>query len=647
MISLRRNGFFKPSGIYNCYQRLLSSSGTQQQPLIQESKDPGRLEELKFLDLNDKIFKVPCKQSLISMMFMGQFDIRVLAYPEILKEDELRVSLNQMKNIKTHFARTKIESSGQDPLGSLGYNELWKQSATETCLVFEGIGASDYDSTALVNPDNIYETNPVLSLDYNLGIVRLMIHNCLVMPTIMESKNEQLKKRLLSDRKIAYCFTEKHSSLGVVTEFDWSAQAVRKDDNTWSVSGVKSYVLDDKYDDYMIFCRTTDYVQEGIKYPSGYEIPPCIIAFVVPKERLEIETFEEGGVVFQSIKFPDLLLTEEEHLLIPPTEDNNSVIHSKRALGQVAVSALLLGRMKTYFDTCSRILKQSRKEVQDDTIIQNFLFQFTRKVFSLESMVYLVAAMFDSFSERDMKLEGMATKIISNMYGKDMVRYLPEIAGNSNINVGAIDDYFGFWDGFLDGALYNHLIISLSGMRLVGPYLDEHVHKSNLMPFFTTYIFTDMKRRFFSQKNWRSKSDGQLNIDKFLDVDFHRLGMKLEDAITRLKWCSETNLKRSGADTPTKQFDLLRIGWMPIRLLEATANLSRGSRSTVGLLEGFDADTSFAQVNAGEIFKECEELYKDFYPDINVFDSARKTISRRNTKYGGYFAFSPLDKVHY
>lgn len=627
------------------WKRSLSSAAKALPNLSMTKSKATELEPIKSLDLKNKIYQIPSKQSLISMMFLGQFDIRLMAYPDILaKHEELRILLEQKDNLRQHFARTLIESIQGDTLLNYGFKDLWSMSATEGCLIFEGIGSSDYDSSALITAKEGYsKRDPVLALDFNIPIVKTIIHNYLSMSTIFESENESLKNRL-KNKKVAYCFTEKHASLGVVTEYDWSAQAKRRDANTWNITGSKSFVLDDKYDEYIIFCKTTDYEQE-MKYPEGYDIPPCIVAFVVPKERLEIESFSSGGITYQTLTFPDLLLTEEEHLLIRASEDNNVLIHSKRGLAQLAVSALMLGKMKSYYYNCVRILQDARQEVQNDKISQYFLMEFARKVFSLESTVYLISSMFDSFSGRDMKLEGMASKIIASKYAEQITQILPSIIGHSNVNMGSLDDYFAFWDGFLEGKLFNQLIIGLSGLRLIGPYVDENVHKGNLKAFFPKHIITEAIRGWKRKRG--SNEAEKLDLATYVGADFEQEASELESLITKLKWSSEFVLHKYGRHCVSQQMEVMRLGMIPVSLLEVVAGISRSTRSSSNTLEGFDADLLLTKLNYLEKTTEVKNSFKILSEMSNVDDKYRVAINRRNMKYGGYFAFSPLDKVHY
>jgi hypothetical protein len=408
--------------------------------------------------------------------------------------------------------------------------------------------------------------------------------------------------------------------------------------------------LDDKYDEYILFCQTNEYDQGEIQYREDQEIPPSIIAFVVPKERLEIETFIEGGITYQTVTFPELLLTEDEHLLIPASEKNNVVVHNKRALAQLMVSALMLGKMKSYFDNCVSSLHKSRQEVKDNAISQFFLMEFTKKIFGLESTLYLVSSMFDSYDGRDMKLEGIASKIIAEKHAEQVTKIIPNIVGHVNVNMGALDDYFGFWNGFLEGSHYNQLIVGLSGLRLIGPYANDDVHKVNLKPFFPRYVFREFYRSWMAStgKNELKK----LNLSRYVNGNFIREADDLESSVINLKWATETLLKTGGRNCVTHQMDIMRLGMMPVSLLEVTSCISRASRSNSNILEGFDADFILSKTRCREVLDDVKYNFSILQSRIDPMfsspeDKYRIAINRRNFKYGGYFAFSPLDKVHY
>lgn len=93
---------------------------------------------------------------------------------------------------------------------------------------------------------------------------------------------------------------------------------------------------------------------------------------------------------------------------------------------------------------------------------------------------------------------------------------------------------------------------------------------------------------------------------------------------------------------------MARTGQIAIEVFKMTSVMSRTSRSCSDKLAGCDVEFLVAKNIMFDSWMNVKKLVweTEFSPYVTN-DMRNQKIHSRNLKYGGYFAFSPLDRVHY
>ena len=159
-------------------------------------------------------------------------------------------------------------------------------------------------------------------------------------------------------------------------------------------------------------------------------------------------------------------------------------------------------------------------------------------------------------------------------------------------------------------------------------------------------VWTESWRRFLFRRG-KGPDDTKLNLSTYVNGDFTKEADSLEFYIQRLRWTVESVLGFYGRDSVSHQMHILRLGEIPVHLLAMTACMSRANRATNRMLEGLDADFLLSKLILQDSIETVQEIVSDALEKNLAQDQYRIDINRRNLKYGGYFAFSPLDKIHY
>ena len=647
--------------------------------------EPESMQVISSLNIVEKLDKQRLHGSLFKHMFMGELDKNFFSYPSVLEEEsEFKKIKTSREDIKRYFANVAV-NSGRDKINKdLGFNTLWHMSATEIITYFDAIGSSSYKTESGESGFHLMERNtgemvnipdnPVLSYDYNLMIIEMIIRNCLVMNTIKSADNHHLKGQMLNlmaanpDIKIAYGWSEKHHSLGATHYSDWISNAELSRDGThWTVSGEKNCILADDYQHYLLFCKTMNY-ETNVKYPEGYKRPPGLVAFLVPKEMLpSIEEYTENGVKYQRIKFNNLALDLYSHELLTPDKNGQKALNCK-SLGQLAVAAFMLGRIKDLWKTtCDNVFFLERSRYNDVHQVRRAIYDSLVKINALESLIYFNAGLFDAFDDlSEIHVESMITKSAATDMAHAVLDHLQTLYGPSKPLTTVYKDNINLWDGFLEGTIHNKILAGLHGLQLHGGHQNDYIHKINLTPFYPGIQFVDWWR---SRNVKADRPSLKLDLKKYLQLTFQFNAEDLELGLEKLRYCTENTLakfkkvsqdheKSSDGkqlilsdmiqDSPSAQLDIIRSSEIATQLMLQIAILARGNRVQDLKLEGVLNQSIISRkfcLDSIEVVKQISRQIIDS-PYAN-HDQKRNKIHKRNLKYGGYFAFSPLDKVLY
>lgn len=490
-------------------------------------------------------------------------------------------------------------------------------------------------------------------------LVQMMLQNlCGSASAMADNKKlgEQLKQIMLSGKKVGFAWCEKEAKLGSVAYNDWRSEASLNEDKTeWTLSGEKSHLRKDNYDYYLLFCRTKHYPEDDRPLHSlkPEDTNPGIVTFLVPRNLVQVideEPAENGAQAlfqYQRIRFDQLVLPREAHELFE-AEEYGALALSARAIGHLNSAALLLGMMKGLLKELYEHLRTNRLPVLDCELVEARLCDLTNHVYTVESMLYLSSAMYDCFkldSWPDMSLEANATKILAVEYARDFVNSVQSLFGAHMLQTAQFHDLINLLDSFLDTATHHRLMMALIGQHMVGQYKHENVQKLNLSPFYVSNLWKWMSK---NRKQRQDIPELELHLRGHVHPSLQDQADQLEYCAKRLEYAAELTLIRHTKRTASKQMDLYRLSRLACDLYAMTAVVSRASRAYTETLQNAETEVHTATVitqklwlNVREVVYELERS-GDRTPEVY-----HKEIHDKNLKFGGYFAYSPLDKVHY
>ncbi len=527
------------------------------------------IKPIKSLDLKKKIDKVIKYESFIGKLFLGEFDKDFLTFPILLKTRKEFLELSEQYQMLVQ-SWTKLRKDEQT-LDLLGLKQLYNLSVSEMIYVLEAIGASTQNKLSfgninanqrkllLSNNDSKYVTIPENalsndSLNTNKSIVEelipLIIHNSLSYYSVINSSNEKLKEFILKEKpKIGFAFCEPQENLGSLPYVQWESEAkLTNDIDSWVINGSKSRIFKDNYDYYLIFCRTSDFPEEMDEKNYKFEErkpEDGIVTLLVPKELLTIEDdgTDSYGLEYQKIKFNHLVLSREKHELLK-SEQSATLALNVKGCGQIASSAIVLGIVKQLLRNTYDLLINERIGLTECEIVQNILTDATRKVYAIESMLYLTAAMFDAFEPgADCGLEALTVKTLATDYAYDIIKDLRSIHGSRYLVSSTAHDLINVFDAFLDCSINNRMYLGLRGMKKQGSWRHDHIRKMRLGPLYPVYA---LKHYIGFAKNRRDNPRLDLDLCGYIHPNLKPAADWVEYCLKRLDYGSELLLMRFG-----------------------------------------------------------------------------------------------------
>ena len=443
----------------------------------------------------------------------------------------------------------KIEKT-DETLELLGYNSLYKLSISEMMFIFEAIGASTQKNF----PFGTKEDNEIRfekKMDKSLNIPRLstqlnipeaafqrfndnrltleilmplIIKNSLIYNSISQSSNQNLKNLLNSKHNIGFALCEpslKQSSNYIA----WNTVAKLSNNfESWIVSGEKNKIIYGNYSHYLLFCRT----EAELISTSG----SGVVGLIIPADQVEVKDdgMDYFGIKYQKIRFRDVQLSRESSEVIK-TQENIFQFLNIKGCGQLSLSAVILGLLKQLLKNTYAYLINEKIGLSKCELVQYKLYQVTSKIYSLESMIYMTAAMFDSF-EQGVNLEGesITVKTLATEYGFDVCHELRNIFGSRFPFSSTAIDLIHFFDSFLDTSLENRILI---GQNALHHYRENKLEGKSKSLIKAPIYFIKNQLRYKKLKN----NDEILTHDmtKYIHHNMHIACDWIESCINRLE----------------------------------------------------------------------------------------------------------------
>lgn len=540
--------------------------------------------KLPDLNLKSKIETIPRKGSFMRDFYFERVDPKILAFPRlIIEEDEL----NAMKTVPD-ILRQNVDA----------LQEIGDRSCTEIAIIYEATG--------------------------RLGVPDILDR---IQHTMSHYLLNQVGRSFPETAKIGYGHTEREDKMGALPISEWESMATfNADTSSWHIKGTKSMLLDEEYEKYIVFCKNEQVTVDG--WPADRPPPTAYAAFLLDKSNVHVSRFTLGNISFQKITFDTTV--GEDCVLFHPSIERGELFKSK-ALGHLAVASWTLGRLKEYH----RYMKE-RKDL-------NWVFSF--HLFAFDSLVYYVAGLMDSFAETDFELEGLSLKVNAMEMAERCTNFLSMCHSDcrqSNFGlIGPLNDSFALADLFYESSDRAKILIGLEALSYVASYESDYIHKRLLAPIYPEVAIPRI-RKWWNRKLRRNAT----RLAGYFDISNSHTCNIIESAIEHLAYLTEGQLLLYSKDVLLEQMNITRLGHAGALTLKMLASHTRSDHANTQKLSGFDhmiVANHYCVRYDGKVMEGLLDKAND--KRMNSGDAAIDKVFSRSLKYGGYWAYSPLDKV--
>lgn len=505
-----------------------------------------------------------------------------------------------------------------ETLDLLGYNSLYNLSVSEMLFIFEAIGASiqkqftsfgtreDVEiraekkmaksfqgfSSSSSNHLNIPEaafqsfSNARSALE---TLLPLLVRNSLVYYAISRSSNPTIRELYLTRNqdqqtstrkpKIALALSEP-SDGGQSSYFrSWTTEACLTYDNqSWVVSGEKSKIPkcsdgEGGYTHYLVFARTGTFDEPQPFKPSSSNSPSKdegVVGLLVPADQVEVLTSEVDyfGLPYTSIRFRDIKLPRQETEVVKGGTDLSAFLNVKGA-GQLATGAVILGLLKQLLRNTYAHLVNEKAGLAGSDLLQYRLYQATSKIYGLESMLYMSAAMYDCFevdgaggtggpTSANMECEAATVKTAAAEAGFQVCESLRSIFGSRHPFASTASDLIYALDAHLDTSLHNRLLL---GRRAVEVYTGSSGAYGNKKRFnFTPKAPVYSVVNYLRHRKLQAGSDFlNREMTKFAHHNLHSACEWIESCLNRLEFSNSFLVNVYGEKVSVFIFKILFI----------------------------------------------------------------------------------------
>lgn len=619
-------------------------------------------EPITSLNIEGRSARVNKKGSFAVDIFAGNYDAEFLLYPEPLRE---RTELERLK--KQAIMTSQIFSHSWDDTLTLqqhNFFNLFQLSVTEMMTLYEAIGRSSRSCYETDVP-SIKGPNPssyLKQVQVSQSIISLITKNCLTYWPLYKSQNAHVKQYLpeghilfggLSDstevyKPLGFCWTEQATNLGSLPPQEWLTlgQSGRPAVDQYLITGKKTRVIhDDSIEHYLVYFRDKNmsekYRNDPLIDEPNPESDPFMGCCVMHKNELDFERVyqDSAGIKYTNVNIDTTV--PSDRIVFHPERKSTTGVNIK-ALGQLATCAVVLGILKDTMRMTYKHLLDSKRGLLSCDIVARTFTNITGQIYSIESLVYYIAGMFDGLEEGfDAHMEATILKIITTEYSYEILRQLQMLSGSDMFIISKLQDQINIFDSFLDGNVYNRLYLASSGVIWFARSKNMHLNKLRLMPWYPGYFMKNAIRE-------RSERYDYLTLDADIIGHVHPslrdVATRLEYVVKRVKYAAETICMQHGKDVTGAQTALYRLSQIAIDSFLLTAVASRASKSYCNGSRNSEIDVSLAHDISYNMAKKVRFYMEEISSmPINSVDHKAPVVNELNLKMGGYYAESPLD----
>lgn len=393
----------------------------------------------------------------------------------------------------------------------------------------------------------------VFSPDFKKFYVKLILSN-LTGSCLNFARFKPIAKKYMdlldNGARIGYAFNESEQRLGSLPFSDWSVEAkLSNDKKNWILNGVKNKILDDNYDHYLVFARTTDYPEDELSsYKRKYEEPyDGVVCLLVDKKDLkissdEVNNLDDKDFKYQKIDFTHQAIPRENELF--EAEEYGCAALSCRGIGILLATSFQIGVLKALQSQIYKFLIDHKCEFLEGKAVQGVLTQLTEIIYTIEAMNYLVAAMYDSFDLKkfpDMTLETSILKSFTVDQSREYLVKLQTLLGSKLIDVSKFHSIVNLYDSLFDSSLHHRLFVGSMGAHYTGVYKVNDVIKSDIPLVYPTFM---LWRKWTLRRNELDNPILDNDVSGHLHVKLIDEGDKLDYCLKRLEYGSYLIIER-------------------------------------------------------------------------------------------------------
>ena len=430
-------------------------------------------------------------------------------------------------------------TKNEETLDLLGYNSLYNLSVSEMVFIFEAIGASiqkqfafgtredgelraekkmaksfqgfSSSSSSSSNRFNIPEAAFRSFSDAREAletIVPLITRNSLVYYALSRSSNPTVKELYLgpqtSERphRIALALSEPTDGGQSSYFHSWATEAkLTYDHQHWVITGEKCRIPvpatpEADYSHYLVFARTSSFADgerpfissstssSSSSSTSSSDPEVGVVALLVPAEEAELSEEDDTdyfGLSYRRLRLRDVKLPRQQVEVVKTSASGDaSAFLNVKGAGQLATGAVVLGLLKQLLRNTYAHLVNEKLGLASSDLMQFRLYQATNRIYRLESMLYMSAAMYDCFEPEggsagslagpNLELEAASVKVAAAEAGQEVCSSLRAIFGSRHPFASTALDLVYALDALLDSSLHNRVLL---GRRSVQYYASD------------------------------------------------------------------------------------------------------------------------------------------------------------------------------
>lgn len=587
--------------------------------------------------------KKPSRGPFMKNIFLGEFDLEALVYPELDKEG-LQELKKRTAPYKDYF-KSNVDPKSISKLKIIP-NEL--SQGIRNLSLFGQLIPAQYGGLELTATEtaNISEC---LAKDLDVALT-LYSHNFHAVKSLLMYGTQQQKDRYLprlasGEWIAAYASSEKGGGSDLLTSTT-ELYPSETDSNQLLLNGKKIWIVNGKIANLFVvtaLCQFTTHagdVLPAIRLVIVEKDTPGV-TIVNSDESLGLNSSNICDVHFNEVPVgSDCLLGDDVMQGLSMATD---ILNSERYnIGAITVS-LLKDMTKTVSEFIAN-RKQFEKPLRDCEIIHTKFADVATTIYALESMTYQTTLTLDSYEDPDCSLELAIIKIFSFTEGKRCLEILVDLMGAKSFSESeTVSKYFRdfrtleVFDGTTDLA---KMYVSMMGLQHAGVTMQENISKLR-NPF--NYPGAVFKRMIKLRGQIADNPKLTLKLFEQLHPSLTFSANALEYCVLRFNYAVSNLLMRHGADAINQQTDLIRLADAATKIYAMTCALGRASRAYCIGLRNAETELRYA-IELCDRYKEVvkrdlNDVVNGELIDMPFLKAGPDVINRH-----GYFLEHPLER---